>query len=484
MSSNIDLVIFGARGDLSKRKLFPALYQLDSAGLLADSVRIAGVAREDIDSGSFIEQTGALLKEAVGEQWDASVWKRFSHRLTYIRIDFAQKKQFAALKEWSIKDRTMIYYMATPPSIFGSICKHLDDAGCVNSSSRIVLEKPIGHDLESSKEVNNTVGQHFPERNIYRIDHYLGKETVQNLLALRFANRMINSQWDNSCIDHVQITAAETVGIEGRWSYYDKVGQLRDMVQNHLLQLLCMVAMEPPNSLEADEIRAEKVKLLRALSPINRDNVAEQAVRGQYSAGWIAGEPVVGYMEEEGCAGDSSNNETYVALKVHVDNWRWSGVPFYLRTGKRMKEKVTQVVITYKDNPHSLFPETDSEANNRLVINLQPNEGIQLEMISKKQSLKQRMGVEKRTLNLDFFDSESDSRIPDAYERLLLEVIKGDQWLFVSRDEIEASWRWCDELLDAWTEKKVGTKSYSAGSWGPSKAEVLIESNNRSWYED
>ena len=328
------------------------------------------------------------------------------------------------------------------------------------------------------------MGQHFPERNIYRIDHYLGKETVQNLLALRFANRMINSQWDNSCIDHVQITAAETVGIEGRWSYYDKVGQLRDMVQNHLLQLLCMVAMEPPNSLEADEIRAEKVKLLRALSPINRDNVAEQAVRGQYSAGWIAGEPVVGYMEEEGCAGDSSNNETYVALKVHVDNWRWSGVPFYLRTGKRMKEKVTQVVITYKDNPHSLFPETDSEANNRLVINLQPNEGIQLEMISKKQSLKQRMGVEKRTLNLDFFDSESDSRIPDAYERLLLEVIKGDQWLFVSRDEIEASWRWCDDLLDAWAEKKVGTKSYSAGSWGPSKAELLIESDNRSWYED
>jgi len=448
-------------------------------------VRIAGVAREDIDSVIFIEQTRSILEAAVGEsEFDETVWKRFSHRLQYIRIDFSQKKQFGALKEWSIDKRTMVYYMATPPSIFGSICKHLDEAGCVGKTSRIVLEKPIGHDLESSQEVNDTVGRYFPERNIYRIDHYLGKETVQNLLALRFANRMINSQWDNSCIDHVQITAAETVGIEGRWSYYDKVGQLRDMVQNHLLQLLCMVAMEPPNSLEADEIRAEKVKLLRALSPIDHDNVLDEAVRGQYSAGWIAGEPVVGYMEEEGCSGDSSNNETYVALKVHIDNWRWTGVPFYLRTGKRMKDKVTQVVITYKDNPHSLFPETNNEANNRLVINLQPNEGIQLEMVSKKQSLKERMGVEKRTLNLDFFDSAGDSRIADAYERLLLEVIKGDQWLFVSRDEIEASWRWCDTLLDAWSDKKMGTKSYSAGSWGPSKAEILIESDNRSWHED
>ena len=484
ISNNIYLVVFGARGDLSKRKLFPALYQLDKSGLLSDSVRIAGVAREDMDSVSFIQQMQESLKSILPTaDWDEAVWKKFSQRLQYIRIDFSQKKQFSALKDWSIEKRTMIYYMATPPSIFGSICKHLDEAGCVGETSRIVLEKPIGHDLKSSQDVNDTVGRYFPERNVYRIYHYLGKETVQNLLALRFANRMINSQWDNSCIDHVKITAAETVGIEGRWSYYDKVGQLRDMVQNHLLQLLCMVAMEPPNSLEADEIRAEKVKLLRALSPINSGNVADHAVRGQYTAGWIAGDPVVGYMEEEGCAGDSSNNETYVALKVYVDNWRWNGVPFYLRTGKRMKEKVTQVVITYKDNPHSLFPETDDDANNRLIINLQPNEGIQLEMVSKKHSLKERMGVEKRVLNLDFFDSEGEARIPDAYERLILEVIKGDQWLFVSRDEIEASWRWCDTLLDAWVDQKMGTKGYSAGSLGPAKAEMLIENDNRSWHE-
>ena len=235
MNNNIDLVIFGARGDLSKRKLFPALYQLDKAGLLADSVRIAGVAREDMDSVSFIKQMHESLQATLDTaDWDDVVWKKFSQRLQYIRIDFSQKKQFSALKDWSLEKRTMIYYMATPPSIFGSICKHLDEAGCVGKTSRIVLEKPIGHDLHSSQEVNDTVGRYFPERNIYRIDHYLGKETVQNLLALRFANRMINSQWDNSCIDHIQITAAETVGIEGRWSYYDKVGQLRDMVQNHL----------------------------------------------------------------------------------------------------------------------------------------------------------------------------------------------------------------------------------------------------------
>ena len=283
MSSNIDLVIFGARGDLARRKLLPALFQLHKAGLLADSVRIAAVAREALDTAGFIADTLKLLKgENVDNDFDEKAWQGFSRRLTYIKIDFAQKKEFLALKDWIVEKRTLIYYLATPPSLFGSISRHLHDANCVDATSRIVLEKPIGHDLKSSGQVNGAVGEYFSERNIYRIDHYLGKETVQNLLALRFANRMINSQWDNSCIDHVQITAAETVGIEGRWSYYDKVGQLRDMVQNHLLQLLCMVAMEPPSSLQADEIRAEKVKLLRALRPICDDNVADHAVRGQY----------------------------------------------------------------------------------------------------------------------------------------------------------------------------------------------------------
>ena len=484
MSSNIDLVIFGARGDLSERKLFPALYQLDRAGLLGDSARIAGLAREAISGADFIAKVQQGLKKVVpSADWDEAAWKRFSRRLSYIKVDFSQKKDFLILKEWLVEKRTAIYYLATPPSLYGSICKHLDAADCVDKLARIVLEKPIGKDLKSSREVNATVGEYFDERNIYRIDHYLGKETVQNLLALRFANRMVNSQWDNTCVDHVQITVAETVGIEGRWGYYDNVGQLRDMIQNHLLQLLCMVAMEPPNSLQADEIRAEKVKILRALSPINKDNVLDQSVRGQYSAGWIAGGPVVGYMEEEGSQASSNDTETFVALKAYIDNWRWAGVPFYLRTGKRMQDKVTQVVITYKKIPHAIFPDKDGDAQNRLIIRLQPNEGIELEMFSKRQSLKERLSLERRTLNLDFFDSSGESRIADAYERLFLEVIKGDQWLFVSRDEIEASWRWCDRLLDAWAEKKVGTKTYSAGTWGPSKADMLMEKDSRSWYE-
>ena len=482
MAKNTDLIIFGAAGDLANRKLFPALYRLHCAELLEDNVRIMGLARADMSNAEFIQAILESLRKMLGQdKIKDSQWQSFTRRLHYMQLDFVNKRHYANFKSWLVEKRVAIYYLATPPSLFGPISSHLDSAGCVDRLSRIVLEKPIGQDLASSRHVNDTVGQYFDERNIYRIDHYLGKETVQNLLALRFANRVIHSQWDNSCIDHVQITAAETVGIEGRWGYYDNVGQLRDMVQNHLLQLLCMVAMEPPNSLEADEIRAEKVKLMRALRPITGDSVSDDAVRGQYSAGWINGEPVVGYMEEEGSREGSSNTETFVALKAYVDNWRWTGVPFYLRTGKRMGEKLTQVVITYKDSPHSIF-ESGHTSGNRLVIRLQPNEGIQLEMVSKKQSLKERLSLEKRVLNLDFFETSKKDRIADAYERLLLEVISGNQWLFVSRDEIEASWHWCDSLLAAWYDKNINPKSYGAGSWGPSKAEILIERDDRSWY--
>jgi len=483
MSSAVDLIIFGTRGDLSKRKLFPALYQLDRAGLLDKGVRIAGLARDDISNSEFaadIEQT--LRRAFAAPNFDNDSCQRFCSRLQYLCVDFSEAGQYGGIKQWLASDRVAIYYLATPPSLFGSIAQHLSTAGCIASDSRIVLEKPIGHDLASSRDVNGAVANCFDECNIYRIDHYLGKETVQNLLALRFANRIINSQWDNSCVDHVQITAAETVGIEGRWSYYDKVGQLRDMIQNHVLQLLCMVAMEPPNSLRADEIRAEKVKILRALSPITATTVADQAVRGQYTAGWVNGTPVVGYLDEEGSESDSSNTETFVALKAYIDNWRWAGVPFYLRTGKRMASKVTEVVITYKDPPHAIFPENEYVACNRLIIRLQPNEGIELEMLSKKQSLKERMSLEKRHLNLDFFDASGASRIADAYERLFLEVINGDQWLFVSREEIEASWSWCDTLLEAWKEKGIGVSGYSAGSLGPSKAEMLIEKDHCNWH--
>ena len=385
MRDNIDLVIFGSQGDLAKRKLLPALYRLDKADLLPDNARIASVARHQISTNIYLNQVQENLQQVIPKkEWDNKVWTRFKRRIYYIKVDFSQKKQFNHVSDWMEENRKVIFYLATPPSLYESICKHMASTGCVSENTRIVLEKPIGHDLRSSKQVNDAVGQYFPEKNIFRIDHYLGKETVQNLLALRFANRIINSQWDNKCIDHIQITAAETVGIEGRWSYYDTVGQLRDMFQNHLLQLLCMVAMEPPNSLKAEEIRAEKIKLLRALRPIGSDKVDDYVVRGQYTNGWIDGKPVVGYLEEEGAENSNSNNETFVAIKVEIDNWRWAGVPFYMRTGKRLNAKHTEIIIAYKESSHSIIADKPLDSSNKLVIRLQPNEGIELEMISKK----------------------------------------------------------------------------------------------------
>ncbi|MCH1491849.1 MAG: glucose-6-phosphate dehydrogenase, partial [Luminiphilus sp.] len=313
------------------------------------------------------------------------------------------------------------------------------------------------------------------------IDHYLGKETVQNLLALRFANRFINSQWDSNCIDHVQISVGEIVGIEGRWSYYDRVGQLRDMVQNHLMQLLCLVAMEPPNSLEAESIRDEKVKIVKALRRIDATTVSDCVVKGQYTQGWAAGAAVPGYLEEEGCGQTNSSTETFIAIKAHVDNWRWAGVPFYLRTGKRVPEKVTEIIIQYKELPHNIFGD-GTNIPNKLIIRLQPREGIQLTMASKRQTLREKLSLQNHTLDLDFREAADMKRIPDAYERLFLDAINGDQSLFVGREEIEESWRWCDELIAACERQHLETKPYHAGSWGPSKAELLIEKDGRSWH--
>jgi len=380
--------------------------------------------------------------------------------------------------------RVMVNYLATPPSVFGDICQNLSFAELINEETRIVLEKPIGHDLESSKVINDTVARYFKENRIYRIDHYLGKETVQNLIALRFANNLFNSQWNNHSIDHVQITVSETVGLEGRYSYYDKVGQMRDMVQNHLLQLLCMVAMNPPSKLDADSIRDEKVRVLKALHPITSDNVHKRAVRGQYAAGSINGKSVVGYSEEDGGGQSQSNTETFVAIRANVDNWRWAGVPFYLRTGKRMPQKMTEIVVVYKNNPHYIFDKKQKDiVNNRLVIRLQPDEGIRLHVVTKQLDMQQGMALQNRALNLDFTSDDPNHRTPDAYERLLLESMVGDQSLFVRRDEIEASWTWCDELINAWSETGDEVKSYNAGTWGPIGSIALIERDGRSWHE-
>ncbi|REJ61708.1 MAG: glucose-6-phosphate dehydrogenase [Proteobacteria bacterium] len=478
----VDLIIFGASGDLSARKLFPALFQLERLNLLEDDLRIAAVARTQQSLDEFLPALKGKMSSYMGNDApNEEEWASFTKRFSYVSVNFSEPDQYGELREWLDDERVSLFYFATPPSLFAPICEHLSTTNCLAGDCRIVVEKPIGENLESSVKVNETLAKYFDEKAIYRIDHYLGKETVQNLLVLRFANSFINSQWDNTCIDHVQITVGEMVGIEGRWSYYDKVGQLRDMVQNHLMQLMCLVAMEPPNSLEAESIRDEKVKIVRALRRIDAQSVTEKVVRGQYINGWIRGTAVPGYLDEDGCEMDSSDTETYIAIKAHIDNWRWSGVPFYLRTGKRLPEKVTEIVIQYKSLPHNIFG-TGANIPNKLVIRLQPNEGIELSMVSKKQSLKERMSLQSHLLDLDFREGSDLDRIPDAYERLFLDAIQGDQSLFVGREEIEESWRWCDQLIAACKEQQVPALPYQAGSWGPAKAEVLIEKDFRSWH--
>ncbi|MGD9662430.1 MAG: glucose-6-phosphate dehydrogenase [Porticoccaceae bacterium] len=483
MNTETDLVIFGANGDLSARKLFPALYHLEYTELLPKGLRILALARDNLPIETFVDILKSRVKKSVAaKHWSEKLWNRLTRRFAYIGMNFDDENHYQPLAEWLSSVRTSIFYLATPPSLFDDICRNLGEKKCLSTHSRIVLEKPIGHDLQSCIGVNDMVARYFPEENIYRIDHYLGKETVQNLLVLRFANRFINTQWDQGCIDHVQITVAESVGIEGRWSYYDKVGQLRDMVQNHLMQLLCLVAMEPPNSMTAESIRDEKVKIIRALRRIDDSNVAEHAVRGQYAAGWYRGDAVPGYLEERDCVNPSSHTETFVAIKAFIDNWRWAGVPFYLRTGKRMPEKFTEITITYKSLPHNIFS-LGSNIPNRLVIRLQPNEGIEMQMVSKLHSLRDKMALVRQNLNLDFFGTSGMDRIPDAYERLFLDVINGDQSLFVGREEVEESWRWCDSLIKAWQKQQIEVKTYHAGTWGPTKAELLIEKDGRSWNE-
>ena len=479
--SGVDLIIFGATGDLSARKLFPALFQLDAAGLLPDDLRIIAVARQEQTTEAFHHELLARMSSAKRQSISDTAWQQFAQRLTYLSADFSTPSAFSGLQAELSESRTSLFYLATPPSLFATICEQLSSDGCLTGSCRIVLEKPIGESLDTSREVNETLGQFFDEQDIYRIDHYLGKETVQNLLVLRFANRFINSQWDQSCIDHIQITVAEKVGIEGRWAYYDGVGQLRDMVQNHLMQLLCLVAMEPPNSLEAESIRDEKVKIVKALRPIDASSVKDHVVRGQYSQGVIDGESVPGYFDEEGCEAQGSDTETFVAIKAYVDNWRWSGVPFYLRTGKRMPDKVTEIIIQYKALPHHIFGEGESAEPNRLIIRLQPNEGIEMTMVSKRQSLRDKLSLQTHTLNFDFREDGEIDRIPDAYERLFLDAINGDPSLFVGREEIEESWRWCDQLISACEQCGVKVNAYQAGSWGPSKSELLIDRDGRSW---
>ena len=476
--------LFGALGDLALRKLFPALYQLDRAGLLHADTQVLALAREPGSVEEHLQRIEAHLHEFVeAGQIEVIPLQRFLARLSYLHVDFLKADDYQALAEKVAPQAPLIAYFATPAAVYGGICENLDKAG-LGPRTRVVLEKPIGHDLESSRRVNDAVAQFFPENRVYRIDHYLGKETVQNLIALRFANSLFETQWNQNSISHVEITVAEKVGIEGRWGYFDKAGQLRDMIQNHLLQLLCLIAMDPPSDLSADSIRDEKVKVLKALAPITGEGLGSRVVRGQYIAGYSEGRPVPGYLEEDN-ANPQSNTETFVALRADIRNWRWAGVPFYLRTGKRMPQKLSQIVIHFKEPPHYIFaPVQRLQIGNKLIIRLQPDEGISLRVMTKEQGLDKGMQLRSGPLQLNFSDTYRSTRIPDAYERLLLEVMRGNQNLFVRKDEIEYAWKWCDQLIAGWKSSGEAPKPYAAGSWGPMSSIALITRDGRSWYGD
>ena len=476
------LTIFGATGNLSTKKLFPALFELEKQNLLSPKIKILGLASQELTNEEF----ALLVKtEICANQANVKIIEKalavFMERISYLSINFEEPASFESLKDHEISKNFSLYYLATPPKYFATISHSLNQIGLITPKSKVVVEKPIGENYESSVLVNNALAEVFKEKNIYRIDHYLGKETVQNLLALRFANHFIYSQWDRNCIDNVQITVGETVGLDGRWSYYDKIGQLRDMVQNHLMQLLCLVAMEPPASLHYSDIQSEKLKVIRALRKITDAEINNNIVIGQYDRGWINGSAVAGYLQEPDCGRDTSDTETYIAIKTYVDNWRWSGVPFYLRTGKRLPEKVTEISIQYKEMPHKIF-ESKSNLVNTLKIRLQPNEGIEMSVASKRKGIADKIIIEPQTLNLNFDDFSDGTHIPDAYERLLFDAIHGDSALFVSREEVEASWLWCDQIIRSLNENHIKPKIYQSGTWGPATAELLMARNGRSWF--
>jgi glucose-6-phosphate 1-dehydrogenase len=479
-----EIVIFGALGDLSRRKLLPALYQLEVCGLINKDSRIVGAARADHSLEDFKDIVVNTLNEFVKESIDQEILLRFTNRLVYQQLDFKDKTSFQKLSDSLVGgNTTRVYYFSTAPTIYGYICKGLDHANLITDNDRVVMEKPIGHSLESSIEINNQVSDYFKENQTYRIDHYLGKETVLNLLVLRFANSLFTNNWDRNSIDHVQITVAESVGIEGRWGFYDDAGQMRDMVQNHLLQILSLLAMEPPADLSAESVRAEKLKVVKALTSINKENIKDKAVRGQYSDGFLDGSPVPGYLNEDG-ANEASKTETFVAIKAEIDNWRWTGVPFYLRTGKRMPKKHSEIVVHFKQQPHNIFKDSYSDLPaNKLTIRLQPDEGVELQMMNKIPGIASQMHIQENKLDLSFSETYQDERVVDAYERLMLEVLNGNQSLFVSRDEVEAAWIWADSIIDAWKESNEPPKPYAAGSWGPVSSISLIARDDRQWVE-
>jgi glucose-6-phosphate 1-dehydrogenase len=492
-TENCIIVIFGASGELTKKKLMPSLFDLYRKNLLPRNFGILGIGRTDFTDESFREKVSLSLKIFVRPKpVNQKNLREFLKHVYYQEMDSNNAEEYAELKERlsAINDHlrangNYIYYLATPPGLYEVITQNLGEQEMQKQGDnevwkRIVFEKPFGFDLESAKVLNAHIQHIFAEDQIYRIDHYLDKETVQNILTFRFANGIFEPLWNRNCIHHVEVMAAENIGVEDRGEYYNDAGALRDMVQNHLLQVLATVAMEPPSKFEANAIRNEKVKLFQSLCPINPDKVAEQVVRGQYLESTIRGEKIPAYRKEKNVAKDS-RTETFVALKLHIDNWRWGGVPFYIRTGKRLPTRVTEVAIHFKKTPHSLFTREFKKgvSDNQLIIRIQPDEGILLRFVMKSPGA----GFNIRNVNMDFHYKElGESEIPDAYERLLLDCILGDASLYARADGVEACWAFITPILQAWQENPdIKLYGYPAGTWGPKEASDLFEDQYEDW---
>lgn len=487
---SVQLILFGASGDLSKRLILPALYNLFLEHNLPTNFHVIAVDRQDFTTASL----AAHYRQAVdlfsrSGAAEPSAWQAFADHLLYYQADLTDPASYTQLAgELSAREgrwkqpSERIFYMATPPSLFGAIAQGLGKAGLAKprEAARIVVEKPLGHDLASFRETNKIIGRHFKEQQIYRIDHFLGKETVQNILALRFANPLFEPIWNSRYVDHVAITVAETLGVERRGKFYEHAGALRDMIQNHLLQLLCLVAMEPPVAYDADDIRNKKLDVFRAIRPIEADKVNDYARRGQYGSGEQNGQAVAAYRDEPD-VDPGSNVETFAALKLFVDNWRWQGVPFYMRTGKRLAAAVSEISIRFRDVPHHAFPASAglNATPARLVIQLHPDEGIVLKFMAKEPGAQLRLDlVDMRFCYKDSFSST----IPDAYETLLLDVMRGDATLFMPAEQVESAWRIIMPVLNAWTQTPATDfPNYAAGSWGPETAQTLVAADGKSW---
>ncbi len=483
MKEAFDIVIFGGGGDLALRKLVPALYRAFRDGQLPAGTRIFTSCRSAEEVAGYHDKAALALQQYLRpEEFSVEVWAEFQTLLQSLLLDISKlDNHWQSLREIMDQeaDKTRIFYLSIPPTIFGVCCKHLSEAQLITPKSRLVVEKPLGYNASSAEAINTEIASYFDEKSIYRVDHYLGKETVQNLMALRFTNIIFGQMWDAKYIDHVQISISETVGLEGRSGFYNEAGALRDMVQNHLLQLLCLVAMESPNKMNSKNIQEEKIKVLQALRPMTGDDVAKNTVRGQYVAGSYHGDLLPGYLEELNCS--ESKTETFVALRVHVDNWRWAQVPFYLRTGKRMKARCAEIIIQFKDVAHRVYEDAAGPLTaNRLVIRLQPEESIQLTMMTKNMETME-MELQPATLNLNFSDTYKRFN-SDAYKRLILDAAEDNSSLFIHRDEVTSAWQWIDPIIEAWEKTGDTPHLYRAGTWGPDESDQLLASEGRYWF--